>query len=61
MCKAGVAQGTATNVVKFLNYGLGAGQDVLAQLEYAKLPASPLAKANAKVATLTCNGSPLTG
>jgi phosphate transport system substrate-binding protein len=61
MCKAGVAQGTATNVVKFLNYGLGAGQDVLAQLEYAKLPASLLTKAKAKVAKLTCNGSPITG
>jgi phosphate transport system substrate-binding protein len=61
MCKAGVPQGRANNVDKFLKYGLGSGQDVLAQLEYAKLPASPLAKANAKVATLTCNGSPLTG
>ena len=61
MCKAGVPQGTANNVVKFLKYGLGAGQDVLAQLEYAKLPTSLLGKASAQVAGLTCNGSPLTG
>jgi phosphate transport system substrate-binding protein len=61
MCKAGVPQGTANGVVKLLNYGLGAGQDVLAQLEYAKLPASLLTKAKAKVTKLTCNGSPITG
>jgi phosphate transport system substrate-binding protein len=61
MCKAGVPQGTATNVVKFLNYGLGTGQDVLSRLEYAKLPSSLLTKAKAKVAKLTCNGSPITG
>jgi hypothetical protein len=61
MCKAGVAQGTANTVDKFLKYGLGSGQDVLARLDYAKLPASLLAKASVKVAKLTCNGGPLTG
>jgi phosphate transport system substrate-binding protein len=61
MCKAGVPQATANNVVKFLKYGLGSGQGVLSQLAYAKLPGALLAKASAKVATLTCNGSPLTG
>jgi phosphate transport system substrate-binding protein len=61
MCKAGLDKGKAGAVVAFLNYGLGAGQDVLAQLQYAKLPAPLLAKAKAAVSTLTCNGQPLKG
>lgn len=60
MCKAGVSQATAQNVVKFIKYGLGAGQDVAKQLEFAPLPAPLLAKSQAQLATLTCNGSPLT-
>jgi phosphate transport system substrate-binding protein len=61
MCKAGLDKGKAGAVVGFLNYGLGAGQDVLGQLQYAKLPAPLLAKSKAAVATLTCNGQPLKG
>jgi phosphate transport system substrate-binding protein len=61
MCKAGLDKGKAGAVVGFLNYGLGAGQDVLGQLQYAKLPAPLLVKAKAAVATLTCNGAPLKG
>ena len=61
LCKAGQSQATATGVVKLLNYGLGAGQSVLAQLDYAKLPAALDAKAVAKVKKLQCNGSPIAG
>ena len=61
MCKAGIPQARANGVVRFLKYGLGAGQSVLSQLDYAGLPPALLAKASAKVAGLVCNGSPLTG
>ena len=60
MCKAGISQGAASGVKKFLDYGLGtAGQGVEKQLFYAPLPASLLSKAQAQLKTLTCNGSPL--
>src|SRR5438270_9877467 len=45
MCKAGISNGTAGAVAKFVNYGLGAGQNVLGQLQYAKLPAAILSQA----------------
>jgi phosphate transport system substrate-binding protein len=59
MCKAGVSQGAASGVKKFLTYGLGAGQAVEKQLSYAPLPASLVAKDQAQLGTLNCNGSPL--
>jgi phosphate transport system substrate-binding protein len=59
MCKAGRSQGTASAVKKFIDYGLGAGQDVLGQLQYAKLPAAVLSKAKEAAGTLTCNGQPI--
>jgi phosphate transport system substrate-binding protein len=59
MCKAGKSQGTASAVKKFVDYGLGAGQQVLGQLQYAKLPAELLSKAKAAAGTLQCNGKPL--
>ena len=62
MCKAGIQGGEAAakGVVKFLNYGLGsAGQSVLAQADYAALPAAILAKSKEAVAKLECNGSPI--
>jgi phosphate transport system substrate-binding protein len=61
MCKAGVPGGktAAEGVVKFLNYGLGAGQSILAKADYAALPAPILAKSKAAVAGLECEGSPL--
>jgi hypothetical protein len=45
----------------FIDYGLGAGQSVLGQLQYAQLPAPLLAKAQAASSGLTCNGSPVSG
>ena len=42
--------------MKFLEYGLGAGQSILAQADYAALPASILAKSKEAAAGLECNG-----
>jgi phosphate transport system substrate-binding protein len=60
-CKAGLDQRKANAVVGFLNYGLGEGQNVLGQLQYAQLPPALLTEAKAAVGTLTCNGAPLKG
>jgi phosphate transport system substrate-binding protein len=59
MCKAGLDKATAQRVSAFLDYGLGAGQNVLQQLQYAKLPDALKTKAQAAVDSLTCNGAPL--
>jgi phosphate transport system substrate-binding protein len=61
MCKAGVPGGEAAakGVAKFLEYGLGSGQSILAQADYAALPAAILAKSKAALSSLECNGSPL--
>jgi phosphate transport system substrate-binding protein len=63
MCKAGVPGGEAAakGVVSFLNYGLGSGQSVLGQADYAALPASILAKSKEAVTGLQCNGSTIKG
>jgi phosphate transport system substrate-binding protein len=60
LCKAGLSSKTAKNVVKFINYGLGAGQSVAKQLNYAPLPAPLLTQAKAAAASLQCNGAPIT-
>jgi phosphate transport system substrate-binding protein len=59
ICKAGVPGGEAAakGVKQFVEYGLGAGQSVLAQADYAALPASILAKSKEAAAGLQCNGS----
>jgi len=61
LCKAGTPGGeeAAKGVKKFLEYGLGAGQSILSQADYAALPAPILAKSKAAVAGLECNGSPI--
>jgi phosphate transport system substrate-binding protein len=59
LCKAGLSKPTAQGVKKFIDYGLGQGQDVLGQLQYAKLPAPLLAKSKAAAGALQCNGLPL--
>ena len=63
MCKAGVPGGEAAakGVVAFLNYGLGSGQSVLSQADYAALPSSILTKSKEAVAGLQCNGTTITG
>ena len=61
MCKAGLKKGTAQDIVAFLNYGLGDGQNVAKQLSYAPLPSNLLSKAKDAVKALQCNGSPISG
>jgi phosphate transport system substrate-binding protein len=63
LCKAGVPGGEAAakGVVKFLEYGLGQGQSVLSQADYAALPASVLPKSKEAAAGLQCNGTTLKG
>jgi len=58
-CKAGKSQGTVKSLKQFIDYGLGAGQDVLGQLQYAKLPSALLSKSKAAAASLQCNGAPI--
>ena len=63
-CKSGGASsGTAAALRKFLSYAFGAGQQTLGaggnQLPYAPLPAALQAKDTAQLATMTCNGSPI--
>ncbi|MGA7703309.1 MAG: phosphate ABC transporter substrate-binding protein PstS [Solirubrobacteraceae bacterium] len=63
MCKAGVPGGesAAKGVVQFLEYGLGSGQSVLSQADYAALPSAILEKSKAAVGELQCNGATIKG
>lgn len=63
LCKAGIpgGQAAAKGVAKFIEYGLGQGQAVLSQADYAALPAPILAKSKEAAGTLQCNGAPLAG
>lgn len=61
LCKAGQSEGIAKGVVKFIDYGLNQGQSILAQADYAGLPASILAKSKEAAAGLQCNGAALGG
>jgi phosphate transport system substrate-binding protein len=59
LCKAGLSKTDAENVVGFLNYVLGSGQDTEAKLSYAKDPANILGPAKHAVSGLECNGAPV--
>jgi phosphate transport system substrate-binding protein len=61
VCKAGLpgGQSAAKAVVSFLDYGLGQGQQILSQADYAPLPTAILTKAKSAVSSLTCNGAPI--
>ena len=63
LCKAGTPGGEAAakGVVKFIEYGLGQGQSVLSQADYAALPATILAKSKEAATGLQCNGAALGG
>jgi phosphate transport system substrate-binding protein len=63
LCKAGTpgGEGAAKGVVKFLEYGLGTGQQILGQADYASLPSSILDKSKEAAAGLQCNGAKLSG
>ena len=63
-CKSGGAKASvASGLKKFLTYAFGPGQQTLgagsSQLPYAPLPSSLASKDNAQLATMTCNGSPI--
>jgi phosphate transport system substrate-binding protein len=51
----------AKALVTWLNYGLGPGQDVAKQLQYAPLPDNIKAQADAKVKSITCKGAAVQG
>jgi phosphate transport system substrate-binding protein len=59
VCKAGLSKDKATSLKAWLTYILGDGQRIAPQLEYAPLPASIQARAQARVDALQCNGSPI--
>ena len=60
MCKAGLSQSVASGIKKLVTYALGpSGQATVKKLFYAPLPAPIDKAATAKLATLTCNGAPL--
>jgi phosphate transport system substrate-binding protein len=58
-CKAGLSKEAASAVKTWLDYALGAGQQVAPQLQYAALPDGIRSKAQAKVDSMTCNGQPI--
>jgi phosphate transport system substrate-binding protein len=60
-CKAGQNATQAKLVKNWLNYGLGAGQQVAPQLQYAPLPDNIKTQAQAKVDGLRCNGAAIGG
>lgn len=61
MCKAGLDEKTAQNVVGWIDYALGEGQSIAPDLEYAPLPANILQADQENLASLECNGQPLSG
>jgi phosphate transport system substrate-binding protein len=62
-CKAGASSTVASGIKRWLTYAFGAGQKTLGagsgQLPYAPLPADLVSKNEAQLATMTCNGSPI--
>ena len=63
-CKdGGLNTTTAKGLFEFLSYAFGAGQGTLgsgsSQLPYAPVPAALAAKDKAQLATMTCNGTPV--
>jgi phosphate transport system substrate-binding protein len=63
-CKDGKeSAATAKGLKSFLSYAFGAGQQTLGsggnKLPYAPLPSALAAKDNTQLATMTCNGSPI--
>jgi phosphate transport system substrate-binding protein len=62
-CKAGASASVASGIKRFLSFAFGSGQQTLgpgsSQLPYAPLPADLVAKDQAQLATMTCNGAPI--
>ena len=59
LCKGGLDKTKAEGVKKFIDYGLGEGQSVLGQLQYAQLPDAVLSKSKEAASGLQCNGAPI--
>ena len=59
MCKAGLDKDTAENVVGWVNYILGPGQDIAKQLSYAPLPDNIMSANQENIANLECDGQPI--
>jgi phosphate transport system substrate-binding protein len=59
LCKAGMSQSVASGLKKFLTFGLGQGQSVAKQLQFATLPSSIQSQAMQAVDGLQCNGKTL--
>jgi len=60
-CKVGQNSTRAKLVKNWLSYGLGDGQQVAPQLQYAPLPDNIKTKAQGKVDALQCNGQAISG
>lgn len=58
-CRAGLDRQVAINTKAWLNYALGAGQEVAPDLAYAPLPDSIKTRAQARVDALQCDGAPI--
>jgi phosphate transport system substrate-binding protein len=62
-CKAGATSTQASGLKRWLTYAFGAGQHTLGsgsgELPYAPLPSTLVTKDQAQLATMTCNGSPI--
>jgi phosphate transport system substrate-binding protein len=58
LCKAGLPGGEAAakGVVKFINYGLDEGQEILGKADYAALPHAILEMSKKASESLECNG-----
>jgi phosphate transport system substrate-binding protein len=61
MCKAGMTPAKAKLVKSWLDYALGAGQEVAPELQYAPLPDAIKAMATSKVDGLQCSGQAIAG
>jgi phosphate transport system substrate-binding protein len=59
MCKAGLSEDTAKNVVAWVNFMLGSGQGIAKQLDYAPLPSNILQADKENISNLQCNGQPI--
>ncbi len=59
MCKAGLDEDKAKNVVAWLNFALGDGQSIAKQLSYAPLPNNLKQVDQENVSNLQCDGQPI--
>jgi phosphate transport system substrate-binding protein len=56
-CKAGLDKAKAAGLKKFLSYLVGAGQDTIAKLSYAKIPSGLQQKVQSAIDGMQCNGT----